>query len=222
MPSGGSRRGHRPKREANLGGLLANSEKNELVLLATSITDKMQQKIIEAFDSSGLNKPSKQSSPNFWNKLPANLKDLSLRSRSRGSQGPALTVQDENAPQSAVGPREEPQGDKNEVIGLQELKKESLQSFRRWQTSVHRRIGDISVKSPSSNKKSQPSSGGKRPPRGLGRGKGSCSSARAGFGFYEEMEVLTVIQMYIPGPQRPMLRSSNCIRPLRLRCVRCQ
>ncbi|RKU42920.1 hypothetical protein DL546_003021 [Coniochaeta pulveracea] len=39
--------------------------------------------------------------------------------------------------------------------GLQELKKELLQSFRRWQTAVNRRVGDISVKNPSASQKGQ-------------------------------------------------------------------
>jgi hypothetical protein len=161
MPSGGSRRPNTPKREADLSSLLTGSEKNELALLVTKITDTMQKQISHGFDSVAAGDLAEKGPPSFWNKLPEKLKDLSLTHHGKENQKPNTDTSDskaatevlDKAEQEALGPR------------LQELKKEALQFFRRWQTSVHRRLGDISVKSPGGAQKGQSSSSsGKRGP----------------------------------------------------------
>lgn len=153
MPPGGHRRPHTPKREADLSGFLTSNEKHELSQLVSKITDGMQRQIYRVFDSTGVDKSPEESS-SFWGKLPASLRDLSLSAGPKkvansGKENPALTA--EQRAQETI------QKEEKEALGpgLQELKKELLQSFRRWQMAVNRRVGDISVKNPSASQKGQ-------------------------------------------------------------------
>lgn len=153
MPPGGQRRPHTPKREADLSGFLTSNEKQELCQLVSRITDGMQRQIYRTFDSSGVDKSPEESS-SFWGKLPASLRDLSLNAGPKkvatpGKENPALSAE-QRAQETIQKEEKEAMG-----TGLQELKKELLQSFRRWQTAVNRRVGDISVKNPSASQKGQ-------------------------------------------------------------------
>lgn len=147
--------------------MLSGNEKNELLLLVTKITDKMQHQIIQAFDSSGVGDDKQNAPPSFWSKLPAKLRDLSLRHPGKENLDPASSKPGRangiaspagggNLEKDQTDERGE-QKDEREAVGLQELKKETLQFFRRWQTSVHRRVGDISVKAPNATRRGQPS-----------------------------------------------------------------
>lgn len=184
MPPGGHRRPHTPKREADLSGFLTGNEKHELSMLVSKITDGMQRQIYRVFDSTGVDTPDDQPS-GFWGKLPANLRDLSL---SMGPKGDAKVTK-ENAKPGSAGQdskagleqraQETIQKEEKEALGpgLQELKKEMLQSFRRWQIAVNRRVGDISVKNPSASQKGQgPGSAWKK---GFKSGPSASSASQA-------------------------------------------
>ncbi|KAG7294266.1 hypothetical protein NEMBOFW57_004336 [Staphylotrichum longicolle] len=161
MPPGGKPRSNTLRREADLSSLLSPVEKTELTALVTRVTDSMLRHVTQLFDP--VRAEDKTGTPRiaFWSKLPSYLKDLSLGDAMNGAQirGP---VQKENV---KPPPRSKKAGrarDKRDAIPsaangtsqqesdvtprLQELKKEALQHFRKWQTTVHRRIGEISVK----------------------------------------------------------------------------
>ncbi|KAB5585358.1 hypothetical protein GE09DRAFT_1233748 [Coniochaeta sp. 2T2.1] len=155
MPPGGRGRPHTPKREADLSGLLNGAEKHELSMLIAKITDGMQRQIYRVFDSTGVDTP-KDSPPSFWSKLPANLRDFTLGvgtgNGNKGNTNPSgkdNSKQDQRQANLEGTAQETLQKEEREALGtsLQELKKESLQAFRRWQVAVNRRIGEISVKS---------------------------------------------------------------------------
>ncbi|KAL1881979.1 hypothetical protein VTK73DRAFT_3308 [Phialemonium thermophilum] len=153
MPPGGSRRPRTPRREVDLSSVLTAGEKNELSLLVSKITDRMQQQITRVFDATGVGDPQKNSPPSFWSKLPANLRDLSLSHREKENVNLVNTEPKEgpaDADAAAPGTKKE-----KEALGLEELKKETLQYFRRWQTAVQRRVADISVKNTSASSRGQ-------------------------------------------------------------------
>jgi hypothetical protein len=159
MPPGGNRRPQTPKREADLSGLLNGTEKHELTMLIAKITDGMQRQIYRVFDSTGVDTP-KDTPPSFWSKLPANLRDFSLNVGGSVDSSKASTRENEKPEQRANledVAHETVQKEEREALGtsLQELKKEALQSFRRWQVAVNRRVGEISVKNTSGPQKGQ-------------------------------------------------------------------
>jgi len=161
MPPGGKPRSNTLRREADLSALLSPIERTELTGLVTRVTDSMHRHVTQLFDP--VRAEDKTGTPRiaFWSKLPYYLKDMSLSDALNGSQtrGP---VQKENVkppsrskkagrardkrdaiPAAANGPNQQ---ESDITPRLQELKKEALQHFRKWQTTVHRRIGEISVK----------------------------------------------------------------------------
>lgn len=153
MAPGGRRRSHTPKREADLSGFLTSDEKPELIALVTRITDKMQDQITQAFDSSGVGDDKQNAPPSFWSNLPAKLKDLSLRHPEKENEDPATSKPGGSvggeALESSIPEKGKTEAKHDEAaVGLQELKKEILHFFRRWQTSVHKRVSDISTKAP--------------------------------------------------------------------------
>ncbi|KAK4166207.1 hypothetical protein QBC43DRAFT_377493 [Cladorrhinum sp. PSN259] len=158
MPPNGHKRPNTPKREADLTALLNVNEKTEVVSLMSRLTDLMQKHITLLFDmilaDESSPPPMRESS---WNKLPTHLKDLTLnkptlptlkenlkpprpkkagRARDRLEEATPSIVEIQPQPreQPKLGPRQ------------QELKKEALQHFKRWQTAVHKRVGDMSIK----------------------------------------------------------------------------
>jgi hypothetical protein len=161
MPPGGNRRPHTPKREADLSGLLNGAEKHELSMLIAKITDGMQRQIYRVFDSTGVD-TSKDSPPSFWSKLPSNLRDFTLGVGGAKEDSKASTKEniepDKKANLEDLA-HETVQKEEREALGtsLQELKKEALQSFRRWQVAVNRRVGDISVKNTNGPQRGQAS-----------------------------------------------------------------
>lgn len=151
MPPGGNRRLHPPKREADLSGLLNGAEKHELSMLIAKIIDGMQRQIYRVFDSTGVDTP-KDSPPSFWSKLPSNLRDFTLSVGGSGNENSKASTKEGTKPGDKANlddiAHETIQKEEKEALGtsLQELKKEALQSFRRWQIAVNRRVGEISIK----------------------------------------------------------------------------
>ncbi|KAJ4307097.1 hypothetical protein N0V88_000473 [Collariella sp. IMI 366227] len=155
MPPGGRPRPNQVKREADFSSLLIPPERAELTALVTKLTESMQTQLTQLFDPVRPDAASQPSRVSFWSQLPYRLKDLSLTnpltdrgnlkenakpSRSRNA-GRARDRRD--APPDAFS-----QNEANIAPRLQELKKEALQHFKKWQTMVHKRVGDISVRQP--------------------------------------------------------------------------
>ncbi|KAL2019418.1 hypothetical protein VTK56DRAFT_9623 [Thermocarpiscus australiensis] len=159
MPPGGKQRPNPPRREADLSLLLDPGDKIEVTALINKVTDSMQKHVTQLFDPASTNGNDQPSRITFWNKLPYYLKDLSLNdpiseSQKRGNQKEAFkAARSKKAGRAADNFDSVPnaggtasQGENDVGPRLQELKKEALLHFKKWQTAVHRRIADISAK----------------------------------------------------------------------------
>ncbi|KAK3683536.1 hypothetical protein B0T22DRAFT_385515 [Podospora appendiculata] len=161
MAPGGKPRPHLPKRETDLSSVLTLNEKNELVSLIGKLTDTIQKHIIQVFDSTGVDDDAGPVRTSFWSKLPSHLRDLSVSRPQPAGKKPKATNQKENVAPSGSAPNGNStdtfdagaqssfEHDEEEPIvmpRLPELKKEVLQHFKKWQTAVQKRVGDISVK----------------------------------------------------------------------------
>lgn len=172
------------RREADLSSLLNPSEKVELTTLVTRVTESMLKHVILLFDPVPEGTKAETSRNTVWSKLPSHLKDLSLHDSVNETQ--TRLGQKENvrpprskkagrnrdkrgtAPSAADAPR---QGETHAAPRLQELKKEALVHFKKWQTAVHRRVGEISVKKGPDFQSSPASAGSKKRPASNKRGK---------------------------------------------------
>ncbi|KAK0740581.1 hypothetical protein B0T18DRAFT_418280 [Schizothecium vesticola] len=161
MPPNGRQRPNTPKRDVDLSVLLTASEKTELVSFVAKVTDNMQRQIVHVFDSTGINDSAIPTRISFWSRLPAHLRDLTLGTpQKRPEARPTTALQKENRnPQiparTTVNPAtgvENPFAKAHEQSAsgprLQELKKEVLLHFKKWQGTVHKRVSDINVKRP--------------------------------------------------------------------------
>ncbi|KAL0470821.1 hypothetical protein QR685DRAFT_544419 [Neurospora intermedia] len=175
MPPGGRPRHNPPKREADFSTLLSPQEKNDLTSLITRTTDVMQKHFTHVYDSAGLVDDAPSVRNKFWSGLPAHLRDFSitkplpvemqLQNPKKRTKGKTSRSQKENgnmaqdtknstgaalqpANPSNLNIQRAPEQDNDKTIGpyLQELKKEAMLHFKKWQTAVHKRMGDISVK----------------------------------------------------------------------------
>ncbi|KAK3321161.1 hypothetical protein B0T19DRAFT_444939 [Cercophora scortea] len=180
MAPGGKPRPHPPKRETDLSSVLNLNEKNELVSLIGKLTDTIQKHIIQVFDSTGVDDDAGPVRTSFWSKLPSHLRDLSVSRPHPAAKKPKATNQKENVVPSGSKPNgnstdtfdagaqssfEHDEEEPTVMPRLPELKKEVLQHFKKWQTAVQKRVGDISVKkSPDAQSVSSGTSGPKQKP----------------------------------------------------------
>ena len=161
MPPNGRQRPNPPKRDVDLSALLTAPEKAELVSFVAKVTDNMQRQIVHVFDSTGIDDSAIPTRISFWSRLPAHLRDLTLGvQQKRPDSRPTTATQKENwNPQiparATVNPAtgvENPFAKAQEEVTsgprLQELKKEVLLHFKKWQGTVHKRVGDIAVRRP--------------------------------------------------------------------------
>ncbi|KAK4101361.1 DUF726-domain-containing protein [Parathielavia hyrcaniae] len=213
MPPGGRPRPHTVRREADLSSLLTPGDKSELTTLVTKTTESMLKQLTQLFNP--VRTPDAQPSRiAFWNRLPYYLKDLSLKdplgaSQNRGSQKENVKpVRPKKAgrtkdnldavPADSDGPS---QAETDTTPRLQELKKEALLHFKKWQTAVHRRIGDISVKKAPEPQPGPGSSGSRRRPSSSKRGRpGGPKAPTAPTITLEPDPVLA--QLYPPTPTK--------------------
>lgn len=143
-----------PRREIDLSGLLTPAHKTELVQLISTLTDSMQQQIAGIFEQ-----PPASSSPDDGETFKA--KAWSFSAGSSNVKSPTLPFQDATKPTNdpAVGRLLwEPAADGRPAVmgvskcenedykkGQLELAKDVMAAFKKWQTAVIKRIGDISA-----------------------------------------------------------------------------
>ncbi|KAL2179928.1 uncharacterized protein P884DRAFT_290183 [Thermothelomyces heterothallicus CBS 202.75] len=178
MPPGGKPRLNTLRREVDLSSLLNSGEKTELTGLVGRVTESMLKDLTQLFDPVRPDGKAEASRTTFWSRLPNYLKDLSLGGPSNGAQARANHVENVKPSSSKkTGKAQDKRGDAHSAAGapnreendmvprLQELKKEALLHFKKWQMAVNKRINDISVKR-SSDSQPDPASAGskKRPP----------------------------------------------------------
>ncbi|KAL2170024.1 hypothetical protein VTG60DRAFT_5364 [Thermothelomyces hinnuleus] len=214
MPPGGKPRLNTLRREVDLSSLLNPGEKTELTALVGRVTESMLKDLTQLFDPVRPDGKAEASRTTFWSRLPDYLKDLSLGDPSNGAQARANHVENVKPSSSKkTGKARDKRGDAHSAAGapnreengmvprLQELKKEALLHFKKWQMAVNKRINDISVKR-SPDSQPDPASAGskKRPPlnkRGKSSGRALPPGARP-FG------LLTRSQVQRLHPRQPL------------------
>ena len=193
MPPGGKPRSNTLRREADLSSLLSPVEKTELTALVARVTESMLRHVTQLFDPVRANEKTDASRIAFWGRLPYYLKDLSLSDALNGSQ--TLGTRKENVNPPARSKKAGRARDKRDAVPsaaddviqqgadvtprLQELKKEALLHFKKWQTAVHRRIGEISVKK-APDAYVSPGPKGRPPPNRRGRPGGTTPTQPPG------------------------------------------
>ncbi|KAK4238908.1 hypothetical protein C8A03DRAFT_43388 [Achaetomium macrosporum] len=212
MPPGGKLRSNTLRREADFSSVLNPAEKNELNALISSVTESMESQVTRLFDPVPGDENPRPSRVTFWSQLPYYLKDLTLSdplSEIRGNQKESIKPSRSKKAGRAKDKRDanplvadKPSEEDSATPRLPELKKEALQHFKKWQTAVHRRVGEISVKKAPEVQPSQPgqpSSGSKkRPP--LNR-KGKSTGPKAPPTPVVTLEADPVLtQLYPPTP----------------------
>lgn len=226
MAPSGKPRPHAPKRDVDLSSLLTFAEKTEMVAFVARVTDTMQKHLTQVFDSTGIEDNLGPTRISFWARLPSHLRDLSLVKPEKPERCPE--VHSGNTQKENVKPSNRPTGtapgtdntvpnagimfDRTEEqnIGprLQELKKEMLLHFKKWQTAVHKRVNDISVKR-GPDQGGQSSGGPRRGPSS--NNKGRRDGPRANTITLEADPAL--LRLYPPTP------TSLCSLPAEKRCL---
>jgi hypothetical protein len=153
------------RRPIDLTGAISVAERNDLSTLINAITERMNSGISNIFDSPPVSPVEDEFHQHHW--LSLSLKDREEKeNRNHTSRpvGSAHLTPDQTNPEGIT-----PQ--------LQELRKEALVSFRRWQAAVIQRLRDISIKETGDGQSSF---------RGRGRGargvRGNRGAARGGRG----------------------------------------
>ncbi|KAK4455015.1 hypothetical protein QBC34DRAFT_391320 [Podospora aff. communis PSN243] len=176
-----------PKRDVDLSSLLSLSDKIELVSFIGKATETMHKHIIQVFDSTGLDDSNPPCRTSYWARLPLHLRDLSLVTPQKRSD-PRVATQGANqkenikahaswsatagaANHAPVSDPPSPTAEHDQAPRLQELKKEVLLHFKKWQAAIQKRVGDISVKRTNEPQGGSSSYGGVGRGRGFNRGK---------------------------------------------------
>ncbi|KAK4248669.1 hypothetical protein C7999DRAFT_13435 [Corynascus novoguineensis] len=211
MAPGGKSRSSSLRREVDLSSLLDPSEKNELTALVGRVTESMLKDVTQLFDPVRAHGQAETSRTTFWSKLPYYLKDLSLNDPLNGIQTRVDHMENGKPSRSKMAGRARdrrgdapsaagaPNREENDVTPrLQELKKEALLHFKKWQMAVHRRIGEITVKKTSNQQPGPASAGTKRRPPSNRRGRTGPMTTTTPTVNFEADPVLT--QLYPPTP----------------------
>ncbi|EFX06474.1 vesicle transport v-SNARE protein [Grosmannia clavigera kw1407] len=161
-PRGGSQRGGGrgapvvSRREADLSEILTTPEKEELLLLVTSITDEMLQQIVLVFDSPIVP---------LLHSVPVN---IVVKGSFNKTEPGATDKNPNNSPsKSETDGKEEPDGVQAE------LKKEAIAALNKWQVAVTKRFTEISAardQPPNQSQQRGKAQNGKLPQRSSGRG----------------------------------------------------
>ncbi|KAL2197251.1 hypothetical protein P885DRAFT_36370 [Corynascus similis CBS 632.67] len=211
MAPGGKSRSSSLRREVDLSTLLDPSERNELTALVGRVTESMLKDVTQLFDPVRAHGQAETPRTTFWSKLPYYLKDLSLNDPLSGIQTRVGHMENVKPSRSKMAGRARdrrgdapsaagaPNREENDVTPrLQELKKEALLHFKKWQMAVHRRIGEITVKKTSNQQPGPASAGTKRRPPSNRRGRTGPMITTTPAVNLEADPVLT--QLYPPTP----------------------
>ncbi|KAJ3950613.1 uncharacterized protein N0V96_001763 [Colletotrichum fioriniae] len=191
----GSRRPHGQRRrtQTDLTGVLTLEEKNELINLVSNILDSMQDQISNIFHSPPITPATTEDPQHSWlslsllkNKVsgtPAAPQSQSQGGANKENTGPASTSNQQKGSLTYNKAHEIVEKEEKEAMTpqLQELKKECLVVFRKWQGNVLTRAKDISVKDPEASA-AQASRGGRGAVRGARGGRGDRGAPQGGRG----------------------------------------
>lgn len=190
---GGSNAHHAIRRPVDLTGFISVAEKNDLVTLISAITDKMHNDISTVFDFPSVAPAYGQ------DELLRSVQSVSLHQRP-DNQWPDFDKEN-NKPAAPAQPRPSAtvdgpntytptrgaagqEGPGPMTTQLQELKKEAVMFFRKWQNAITQRAREITVieSTPSPQASTPRGRGGRGPQGGSLRGRGGRSGASTGRG----------------------------------------
>lgn len=171
MPRGVGGRGghgHHARRQIDLQGTISLAERNDLTTLVNAITERLHKDISSIFDSPPVTPVDSGNGHHHWLSLP-----LLARKESKLNIKPSMHLhktktEGANTYQQThdIIAKEEKE---SMTPQLQELKKEALAFFRKWQTLILTRMRDITVLDPQSSQ------------QGASRGRGRGFRGGSGF-----------------------------------------
>ncbi len=137
-----------PKREADLSALLTLAQRADLILLVTTTTDIMQQQTTRVFGPPSPDLPALADVENggkrrSWYLQPALLDMSKIGSSLKENARPG-----KQTAKTSAGDKTRHLPDKKDEVpdtSQAELKREALAFFKKWQASVLKRVGEISV-----------------------------------------------------------------------------
>ncbi|KAF9877786.1 hypothetical protein CkaCkLH20_04921 [Colletotrichum karsti] len=183
---GGSRRPHGQRRrtQTDLTGVFTLEEKNEIIKLVSDILDNMQAQISNIFHSPPITPASTENPQHSWLSLSL-LKGKSNKpatSQPQGNSPPSPSADQQNASKTYAKAHEIVEKEEKEAMTpqLQELKKECLVVFNKWQGNVLLRVKDISVQEPDAQE--APAARGGRGGRGSRGARGDRGAPQGGRG----------------------------------------
>jgi hypothetical protein len=171
------------RRGVDLAGIISPTDREDLITLVSRITEKMIRQIGDSFDSPPPAKPSSGAlDGNSAAAIPVPGEDKGSTNDQHGATGRIITIRDLTTGLA----QQEPNTSTStcSVAQLNELKKEVLVAFKKWQSTVIQRVRDIRVAGFSPNEHSDgqvfyPGNRGFRGGRGGfrgGRGRGNMVS----------------------------------------------
>ncbi|CCF38364.1 hypothetical protein CH063_09466, partial [Colletotrichum higginsianum] len=186
----GSRRPHNQRRrtQTDLTGVLTIDEKDELISLVSNILDSMQDQISNIFHSPPITPATTEDPQHSWLSLSLLKNKASAISQSQSTANKENTRPSSSSAQQDAGKTYKKAHDivekeEKEAMTpqLQELKKECLVVFQKWQGNVLTRAKDISVKDPEASS-AGPAGRGGRGGRGTRGGRGDRGTPQGGRG----------------------------------------
>ncbi|KAK1972140.1 DUF726-domain-containing protein [Colletotrichum sublineola] len=182
---GGSRRPQRRRTQTDLTGVLTLDEKNELISLVSNILDSMQDQISNIFHSPPITPATVEDPNNSWLSLSLfkNTSNAITQPQSAANKEnvrPSSASTQQNAAKTYNRAHEIVEKEEKEAMTpqLQELKKECLVVFKKWQGNVLTRAKDISVRVPEAS--TSPTDRGGRGGRGTRGGRGDRGTPQGG------------------------------------------
>ncbi|TQN72313.1 putative membrane protein [Colletotrichum shisoi] len=186
----GSRRPHNQRRrtQTDLTGVLTIGEKDELISLVSNILDSMQDQISNIFHSPPITPATTEDPQHSWLSLSLLKNKASVMSQSQSTANKENTRPSSSSARQDAGKTYKKAHDivekeEKEAMTpqLQELKKECLVVFQKWQGNVLTRAKDISVKDPEASS-AGPAGRGGRGGRGTRGGRGDRGTPQGGRG----------------------------------------
>ncbi|KAK2018830.1 DUF726-domain-containing protein [Colletotrichum eremochloae] len=182
---GGSRRPQRRRTQTDLTGVLTLDEKNELISLVSNILDNMQDQISNIFHSPPITPATVEDPNNSWLSLSLfkNTSNAITQPQSAANKEnvrPSSASTQQNTAKTYNRAHEIVEKEEKEAMTpqLQELKKECLVVFKKWQGNVLTRAKDISVRVPEAS--TSPTDRGGRGGRGTRGGRGDRGTPQGG------------------------------------------
>ncbi|KAJ4153131.1 hypothetical protein LMH87_009635 [Akanthomyces muscarius] len=141
MPRGGRGGNAPPRRMVDLTGIISSTERSDLIILVTAITEKMYRDINGLFDSPPIPYMEGEGRDRNW---------LALALREQQSSDKENAVPPKTFANRPVGsavrkPSLHEEEDDETPPQLQELRREAVAFFRKWQSSLLQRVKELAV-----------------------------------------------------------------------------